>query len=385
MFSNAESRVTVNPEVWNRANEINRQGEDSFTKGDVEGALSAFLKAVEIAPNFAPAHNNLGVLYWQTGDLQKAVDHFARALKIDPDDRDTILNCGELFKSLEKIEDAKNIYSSSLRENPDDNEVAQALADLQDKGVIEVEEVRDEKYLISAIVSCYNSERFIRGCLEDLEAQTIADKLEIIVVNSSSEQNEEAIVKEFQQKYSNIKYIKTEQRETVYQAWNRGIKVASGKYITNANTDDCHRCDALERMVEALEAQPDIALVYADLIITQTENETFEKCTHVGSYRWFDWDRRHLLEKGCFIGPQPMWRRNLHDEYGYFDEALVTSGDYEFWLRISQTNDFLHVPVMLGLYLKSPTSIEHRNRERQATENAQILSTYRQAAANGSI
>ena len=61
---------------------------------------------------------------------------------------------------------------------------------------------------LPAIVSTYNSERFIRGCLEDLEAQTIADRLEIIVVNSGSEQNEEAIVKEFQKKYSNIKYIK---------------------------------------------------------------------------------------------------------------------------------------------------------------------------------
>ncbi|MCD6560883.1 MAG: glycosyltransferase [Deltaproteobacteria bacterium] len=36
----------------------------------------------------------------------------------------------------------------------------------------------------------------------------IADRLEIIVVNGGSEQNEEAIVKEFQKKYSNIKYIK---------------------------------------------------------------------------------------------------------------------------------------------------------------------------------
>ncbi len=78
----------------------------------------------------------------------------------------------------------------------------------------------------------------MRGCLEDLENQTIADKIEIIVVDSGSEQDEESIVKEFQRKYSNIKYIRTEKRETVYEAWNRGIKSSSGKYITNANTDD---------------------------------------------------------------------------------------------------------------------------------------------------
>ena len=89
-----------------------------------------------------------------------------------------------------------------------------------------------KSYLVSAIVSVYNCERFIRGCLEDLEQQTIADKLEIVVVNSGSQQNEEPIIKEFQTKYDNIVYIKTEERETIYKAWNRGIKTSSGKYIT---------------------------------------------------------------------------------------------------------------------------------------------------------
>ena len=84
-----------------------------------------------------------------------------------------------------------------------------------------------------------------------MENQTIADKLEIIVVNSGSEQNEESVVKEFQKKYGNIVYIKTE-REGLYRAWNRAIKVASGQFLTNANTDDRHRKDALEVMVNML-------------------------------------------------------------------------------------------------------------------------------------
>ncbi|RLB83758.1 MAG: hypothetical protein DRH17_00970 [Deltaproteobacteria bacterium] len=243
----------------------------------------------------------------------------------------------------------------------------------------------DWEYLVSAIVSTYNAERFIRGCLEDLEAQTISDRLEIIVVNSGSEQNEEMIVKEFQEKYPNIKYIRTPQRETVYAAWNRGIKASRGKYITNANTDDRHRPDAYERMVGVLEARPDIALVYADVIITEKENETFEKCTPIGICGWIDWDRRRLLEGRCFMGPQPMWRRSLHDEYGYFDESFVTSGDYEFWLRVSQTNNFFHIPTPLGLYLKSSDSIEHLNRKQQQEENEKIVAMYKKAEASGDI
>ena len=239
--------------------------------------------------------------------------------------------------------------------------------------------------LISAIVSTYNSEDFIKGCLEDLEAQTIADQLEIIVVDSASPQNEGAVVKDFQSRYPNIRYMRTRERESIYAAWNRGIKLATGKYITNANTDDRHRRDALEQMVKLLEAKPDIDLVYADAIKTQTADESFERCTPTGMLRWYDWDRETLLKKGCFIGPQPVWRRKVHDIYGYFDERYSVCGDYEFWLRISQTGNFHHVRQPLGLYLDRPDSVEHANQETKRREERQISEMYKDAVTKGKV
>ncbi|UCD82325.1 MAG: tetratricopeptide repeat protein, partial [Desulfobacterales bacterium] len=90
-----------------------------------------------------------------------------------------------------------------------------------------------------------------------------------------------------------------------------------------------------------------------------------------------------LLKEGCFIGPQPMWRRCVHDVYGWFDENLVTSGDYEFWLRISQSFDFYHIRMPLGLYLARPDSIEHREIRAKRMEDLKIRSAYLDAAAAG--
>jgi len=232
-----------------------------------------------------------------------------------------------------------------------------------------------QKYLVTAIVSTYNSERFIQGCLEDLEAQTISDELQILVINSGSQQNEEGIVKEFQKKYSNIKYIKTEQRETIYQAWNYGIKEASGEYITNANTDDRHRWDALEILARELHNNPHVALVYADQIITQTENETFEHCTPYGYFQWPAYDRSQLLHTSC-VGPQPMWRKNLHSEMGYFDSSLKIAGDYEWWLRISEKYSFKHISELLGLYLLSLQGVEYSNAEGCKAETEIVRKRY---------
>ena len=226
----------------------------------------------------------------------------------------------------------------------------------------------DDDILVTAIVSTYNSEQYIRGCLEDLEAQTIADKIEIVVVDSGSEQNERAIVEEFQQRHPNIIYIRTDDRETIYSAWNRGVAAARGEYLTNANTDDRHLPVAYERMVSELEANPDVALVYADSAVTRVDNSTFEAASIDAYFRWPEFNARKLFSN-CYIGPQPMWRRSLHDKYGLFDSRMQVAGDYEFWLRLAVSETFRHIPEVLGLYLKSPDSLEHAFSESAAMES----------------
>lgn len=240
----------------------------------------------------------------------------------------------------------------------------------------------NNNYLVSAIISVYNCERFIRGCLEDLEQQTIADKLEIVVVNSGSQQNEEPIIKEFQKKYDNIVYVKTEERETIYGAWNRGIKASSGKYITNANTDDRHRKDALEIMVNELENNKDIDLVYYDFIITDTENETFEKCTPVGYYNLEEFDKSQLITVPAF-GHQPVWRRALHEEIGYFDETFKVAGDSDFWYRLCEKNKIKHIKQYLGLYLRNPKSLERTGLDIIEVELIKIREKYLRKTSHG--
>lgn len=215
---------------------------------------------------------------------------------------------------------------------------------------------------VSAIVSVYNSEKYIEGCLKDLVGQSLYKKgdLEIVIVNSGSEQNEEKFILDFKNQFDRIVYIKTENRETVYQAWNRAIKAANGKYITNANTDDRHHPEALETLARNLDEQNSIDLVYHDSIRTFSPNVSIENAEISGYFLWTDYSLNKLFEI-CFIGPHPMWRKSLHSKYGYFDENFVSAGDYEFWLRIADENNILHVPEILGLYLDSDTSIEHRN------------------------
>jgi glycosyltransferase involved in cell wall biosynthesis len=236
-------------------------------------------------------------------------------------------------------------------------------------------------YLVSAIVSTYNAERFIKGLLDDLLAQTIGKRLEIIIIDSGSPEYEGDIVREYQKNHSNIKYERTE-RETVYAAWNRGIKMASGKYITNANTDDRHRVDAYEVMANYLDEHPEYALVYSDTLVTYKENETFEANSAKAIFKLPEYDHSELIGGYCYIGPMPMWRKSIHDNIGYFDPEFVTSGDYDFWLKASEMYNFKKINQTLGIYVKRNDSVEHSNKEARLIEDSIIKYKYRSANNN---
>ncbi len=415
------------------AQDLYQEAQKTIQAGDPERAIAVLQALLAEYPDFALAHNDLAVLCYNRGEKEVALRHYEQAARLNPanpvfqknladfyyvelgrvqdaltiyqsilaarpKDVETLLVVGHICVALKRFDDAQVFYSKVLEIEPENTMACENLQALQKHAAnasVAVEPSASEEHgdvaedgqpscLVSAIVSTYNSERFIRGCLEDLEAQTIADKLEIIVVDSASPQNEKAIVEEFQQRYKNIVYIRTEERENVYAAWNRAIRVARGKYVTNANTDDRHRRDALEIMANTLEQNPDIGLVYANLIITDIENETFENCTPAGFFRWHDFSREVLLF-GCYIGPQPMWRKSIHEQYGYFDERFVSSGDWEFWLRIAETTKFQHIAEVLGLYLRSPESIEHRNVEKRRREDQAIFDKYSAKYLRGNV
>lgn len=226
-------------------------------------------------------------------------------------------------------------------------------------------------YKVTAIVSIYKAERFIRACLEDLVRQSIFEQVEVIVIDACSPENEGAVVREFQAKYPNIIYVRTLERETLYASWNRAARMARGTYLTNANADDRHHPNCFRRLAEALDAHPEAAVVYADQRITSEPNSLFETAPITGRHIWRDYDHLNLLRR-CEVGPQPMWRASLHADLGYFNETFQVAGDYDFWLRISEKYPMLHIPEELGLYLRSDSNLEFQNRQRSYEEERRI-------------
>jgi O-antigen biosynthesis protein len=231
--------------------------------------------------------------------------------------------------------------------------------------------------VVSAIISTYNSEKFIRGKIEDILSQSIGSELEIIIINSGSTQNEDEIIKEYLT-HPNIKYIQTKERETIYRAWNKGIKIASGTFVTNANTDDRLRKDAIELMVNFLVNKPNVALVYTNQIFSSIPNSTFEE-NKGGKIRYPPKFSRLKLLHGYMAGSQSLWRNSLHlNDNIWFDEKYEVAGDYDFICRVAEKYEIKKLNKVLGVFYKSvyKSNKEDQNIELTHIEAAEVKNIY---------
>lgn len=241
---------------------------------------------------------------------------------------------------------------------------------------------------VSAIVSTYNSEKFFRGCIEDLLAQSLWQRgeLEIVVINAGSKQGELYLIKEYFRQGIPLT-VMTTQREPLYTSWNRGIRIAQGRYVTNANTDDRHAPDAYAILADTLDRNPAIGLVYADAYVTPTANATWDGYYELnteppyqnGMLNWVAYNPM-LLTHYCYIGQAPMWRKDLHEQVGYFDESYLIAGDYEMWLRMAACGiNMLHIPQPLGLFYWHPEQLGRQQAEHSTYESRRAVLKHREA------
>ena len=196
-----ETTLKKNPSIAEAHNDL---GVHYYRLGKKEMAFSRYKEAVRINPQNITFMKNLADYYYvELGKIEDAMQLYVKVLRIEPKDIETLLVVGHLCVSLEKFSDAKNFYNRIIEIDPDHEEARNFIEKLNAKSQEIAQNQNDEekplvenlinlndidlgKYLVSAIVSTYNAEKFIRGCLEDLENQTIADRLEIVVVNSGS-------------------------------------------------------------------------------------------------------------------------------------------------------------------------------------------------------
>jgi len=185
--------------------------------------------------------------------------------------------------------------------------------------------------MISVIIPMYNAGGSIIRALDSVRNQTYRGDVEIIVVNDGSTDSSLAIVNDYTTRNSglNIKVI-DKPNGGVSAARNAGMREATGKYIALLDSDDEWLSNKLERQIEILTAHPDI-----DLLGATRNGEYFKKILWKEFKLLTKISPRFLLIKLMFVVPTVIFKREILNDVGFFEERQKYAEDGNYFIRIA--------------------------------------------------
>lgn len=190
---------------------------------------------------------------------------------------------------------------------------------------------------VSIITIVLNNKKFVRDAIKSVLSQTFKD-VEYIIVDGGSTDGTIEIVESYGNKIS--KFI-SEPDNGIYEAMNKGIRLASGEIVGILNSDDFYVNDlVLETVVKAL-TEKDVDACYGDLVYVD-RHRAKKVIRYWKSCRYTD----GLFEKG-WVPPHPTFfvKRWVYEKYGVFDLGFLTSADHEIMVR------FMHKYKIKACYI----------------------------------
>jgi GT2 family glycosyltransferase len=224
----------------------------------------------------------------------------------------------------------------------------------------------------------FNAGRYISSAIDSALAQTFAD-LEVLVVDDGSTDDTADIVASAVARDSRVRLLR-QRNGGVSVARNAALRVARGRYIALLDSDDVWLPGFLEAQVALLESRPDIAVV--------TANAFFLGGPRDGQpARPFPDPRPHPTaaemiadETAVFI--MSVFRREVCEAIGGFDETKATNEDYDFWLRAAHAGfRFLRNDTPLGQYRSHSDSLS-ANESRMQRGILVVLNEHRPRVAD---
>jgi GT2 family glycosyltransferase len=196
---------------------------------------------------------------------------------------------------------------------------------------------------VSIVIVNYNQKNLLNVCLKGIIR--IAPKLnyEIIVVDNASKDKSQEMIKNWQLKISNFKYILNEKNKGFGAGCNQGIRISDGKYILILNPDIIVLENSIEKLYEFMEKNKDVGIVGPKLLnpdkTIQSSCYRFPvwyipilRRTFLGNLSWakkkIDYysmsDFDHLKEKDVdwLLGAALMIRKEMLNQIGLFDERF---------------------------------------------------------------
>lgn len=222
---------------------------------------------------------------------------------------------------------------------------------------------------ITVITVCFNAAQTIGDALRSVASQSWPD-VEHIVIDGASRDNTLQVI---EANSARVARVISEPDKGIYDAMNKGIRLATGDVVGFLNADDVYSSpDTLRTIAEALQAAPDCDAAYGDLVYV-------DKLRPEQVFRYWKsepFDPRSLRRGWMPPHPTLYVRRSVLEAVGSFDTTLRIAADYEFMVRLFKRpgRSYAYVPrILVSMRTGGASNRSLKALQRKSLEDLKVM------------
>ena len=220
---------------------------------------------------------------------------------------------------------------------------------------------------LSIITINRNNAAGLEKTLQSVASQSFKE-FEYIIVDGNSTDGSVEMIKKYEPQFAHLKWV-SEPDAGIYNAMNKGIRMALGDYIQILNSGDCLAADDVtERMLAALADLGEPSILYGNMVKCFPDGRRYVDNGYGGQEVTF-----LLFYLGTLNHDPTYIRRDLFDKYGYYDESLKIVSDWKWFMQaiIEGGEEPKYVDINVTLF--DMTGISESNAETIKVERETVL------------
>lgn len=188
----------------------------------------------------------------------------------------------------------------------------------------------ENEIVISIITATFNAESFLRHLARSIQSQKTPE-IEWLVIDGGSKDKTVALLES-----GDIQpdYWISERDKGIYDAWNKGIRAARGKWITFIGADDRFTDGAINKLISAARmANPDTEIIASRLEFVDSAGRHLRFVGEPWNWNKFRWSRM------SFAHPGMLHKKSLFERIGLYNTEFKICSDADILLRANLKND----------------------------------------------
>ena len=203
--------------------------------------------------------------------------------------------------------------------------------------------------LFSIIIPTYNSEKDIGICLESISGQSFSN-YEVIIVDGKSEDSTIDVIEKYVKQFDHLHWV-SESDNGIYDAMNKGIRMAKGRYLFFLGSDDTFYSITVLEQISKIIHTNNVDVIYGN-VISKVFNGVYD-----GEFTYSKLCRKNICHQAIFL------KKTGFDKIGGFNLKYKMCADYDHNIRwfFSSKISRLYVDLIITNYGDSGYSSSNRD------------------------